>query len=877
MPVYKCRMCGADLEVNEGDSVVECSYCRSTQAVPNVDDEKLLKLFARANKLLRVCEFDKAAGVYEQIVAEDDASAEAYWGLFLCRYGIEYVDEPAGGKKPTLHRASFENVMDDEDLELACESADPTARRLYRDQAKEIERIRRRITEVSGAEEPYDVFICYKETDPVTGERTFDSVLAQDVYKALEDEGYRTFFSRVTLEGKLGLDYEPYIFAALNSAKVMLVIGTNYDHFDAVWVKNEWSRFLRLMEKEPSKQLIPCYKGIDAYDMPSEFARLQGQDMGKIGAIQDLLHGIEKLLGGKAGKKGAQSQAQQMVSGGPQNEALLERARMALEDGEWNRVGEFCEQVLNNDARCAYAYLYKLMAKLECRNVDFLATRIEPFDDDADCRKAIRFGNEELKKKIEGANEAIRERNREKQKADTYKATKRKHKEAITKDDYIAAIQAYKALGDYEDAAGKAKACEGEWAQIEERAKALCDGYVPPARAETKVKETEPASVAAAREAKLLENKLSSLESLKSTFPSVKVAYDAACEYINAIDAEVAKLESERKGCGLFQGTRKKAIASEVERLTEERTKQEILCNKLQGEMHGFVDAEQIDSKIAEANVEMVAAQRREVEARASEEAEKENACERENERVKKQVHLKTALGDPKALLQAETYKTGILDSMNGDSAVWPLIKNTPYLYYKTARESLISGRSQMGTWRGEPLKWRMLKKEDGKALLICTEVVESKPYNSAFTNVTWAECDLRKWLNGEFFQAAFSAGEQGLIVATKLKNPGNGSYGAQGGADTTDKVFCLSINEVESLFKSDSDRKCKPSAHVEAEGEVLMSKDKSGANWWLRSPGDEQGNAASVSGGGHVYEDGWRVNIGFFGVRPAFWLNLES
>ena len=182
-----------------------------------------------------------------------------------------------------------------------------------------------------------------------------------------------------------------------------------------------------------------------------------------------------------------------------------------------------------------------------------------------------------------------------------------------------------------------------------------------------------------------------------------------------------------------------------------------------------------------------------------------------------------------------------------------------------------------MGTWRGEPLKWRMLKKEDGKALLICTEVVESKPYNSAFTNVTWAECDLRKWLNGEFFQAAFSAGEQGLIVATKLKNPGNGSYGAQGGADTTDKVFCLSINEVESLFKSDSDRKCKPSAHVEAEGEVLMSKDKSGANWWLRSPGDEQGNAASVSGGGHVYEDGWRVNIGFFGVRPAFWLNLES
>ena len=848
MPVYKCRMCGADLEVNEGDSVVECSYCRSTQAVPNVDDEKLLKLFARANKLLRVCEFDKAAGVYEQIVAEDDASAEAYWGLFLCRYGIEYVDEPAGGKKPTLHRASFENVMDDEDLELACESADPTARRLYRDQAKEIERIRRRITEVSGAEEPYDVFICYKETDPVTGERTLDSVLAQDVYKALEDEGYRTFFSRVTLEGKLGLDYEPYIFAALNSAKVMLVIGTNYDHFDAVWVKNEWSRFQRLMEKEPSKHLIPCYKGIDAYDMPSEFARLQGQDMGKVGAIQDLLHGIEKLLGGKAGKKGAQSQAQQKVSGGPQNEALLERARMALEDGEWNLVGEFCEQVLNNDARCAYAYLYKLMAKLECQNVDFLATRIEPFDDDVDCKKAIRFGNEELKKRIEAANEAIRERNRkaaeEKRKADAYKAALSKHKEAVTKSDYDTAIRAYKTLNEYKDATDKANVCVEEWAQIEKHAKTICDCYVPPAK-------TNDATVPPVE-------RLKTLETLRDGFSSNKAALDDAEEHITKVAKQKKSLEAERARLGVFKGARKREIASELKQLAKEETEWERVKHTAQANLGGYESASQLDSEIAAAKREAEAALRRE----------KENG----------HAALKEALADPKALLQAESYKTGILDSMYSDSAVWPLIKITPYLYSKTTIGigKMGSGEFQMGTWRGEPLKWRMLEEEDGKALIVCAEVVEAKPYNSHYTSVTWAECDLRKWLNGEFFQAAFSAGEQGLIVATKLKNPGNGSYGTQGGADTTDKVFCLSINEAKSLFKSNSDRKCKPSAHVEAEGKIFMSIDK-GAFWWLRSPGHEQSSAASVACDGDVCGGGGDVSDDDIGVRPAFWLNLES
>lgn len=296
MSVLKCKMCGGDLELIPGSSVAECEYCGSRQTVPLADSEKKLTLFARANRLRFACEFDKAYGVYESIVADFPEEAEAYWGLVLCKYGIEYVDDPATGKKiPTCHRSSFESVMEDGNYDQALENADVVARGVYREEAKQIETLRRGIVEISSKEAPYDIFICYKETDP-NGERTLDSVMAQDVYDALVQKGYRVFFSRISLEDKLGVEYEPYIFAALNSAKVMLVFGTDYEYFNAVWVKNEWSRFLRLMASDKSRYLIPCYRGIDAYDMPSEFTKLQAQDMGKLGAVQDLIRGVEKLL-----------------------------------------------------------------------------------------------------------------------------------------------------------------------------------------------------------------------------------------------------------------------------------------------------------------------------------------------------------------------------------------------------------------------------------------------------------------------------------------------------------------------------------------------------------------------------------------------------
>ncbi len=353
MAILKCKMCGGELTVVEGMSVCECAYCGSKQTIPNTNDEKRLKLYERANKLRFENEFDKAFGVYESIVSDYQSEAEAYWGLVLCKYGIEYVDDPMTGNKiPTCHRSSFDSVFDDPDFDLVMENADVVSRSIYREEAKKIEELRKSIIEVSSKEEAFDIFICYKETDE-TGQRTIDSVIAQDVYEKLIEKDYKVFFSRITLEDKLGQEYEPYIFAALNSAKVMLAFGTSYDYYNAVWVKNEWSRFLQLIETGQKKTLIPCYKNIDAYDMPKEFAHLQGQDMGKVGAIQDLLRGIDKIFDRDRLTTNKENEAKKDSN----SNSLYKRGMIFLEESKWEDAEKYFNLALDMDPECAEAYL----------------------------------------------------------------------------------------------------------------------------------------------------------------------------------------------------------------------------------------------------------------------------------------------------------------------------------------------------------------------------------------------------------------------------------------------------------------------------------------------------------------------------------------
>jgi len=231
MALFKCKMCGGDLNITADEKIIECEFCGTTQTIPTSKDENLQGLFNRANILRMKSEFDKAEQLYEKIIEKDETQAEAYWGLILCKYGIEYVEDPQTFKRiPTCHRTSFDSIIADEDYKSALNFADSVQLGIYEAEAKEIDRLQKEILELSQKEEPYDVFICYKETDN-DGKRTQDSVIANDIYHQLTQEGLKVFYAAITLENKLGSAYEPCIFAALNSAKVMLAIGTKPEHF----------------------------------------------------------------------------------------------------------------------------------------------------------------------------------------------------------------------------------------------------------------------------------------------------------------------------------------------------------------------------------------------------------------------------------------------------------------------------------------------------------------------------------------------------------------------------------------------------------------------------------------------------------------------
>ena len=121
MSVYKCKMCGGNLDIiNEENGLCECDSCGSTQTVPLQDDMKKAELYNTANEYRKNNRFDRAADVYKNMIQEFPDEAEAYWGMVLSRYGIEYVEDPATKKMiPTCHRTIPVSIFEDSDYRLA--------------------------------------------------------------------------------------------------------------------------------------------------------------------------------------------------------------------------------------------------------------------------------------------------------------------------------------------------------------------------------------------------------------------------------------------------------------------------------------------------------------------------------------------------------------------------------------------------------------------------------------------------------------------------------------------------------------------------------------------------------------------------------------
>ena len=274
-----CNICGANYEYRDGKW--RCPACGAYKPEELSNEEETL-LYNAAQKL-RLSAFDDAEELYRDITVQYPKNSRGYWGLVLAKYGIKYEKDYNGKMIPSCYAASYESVLNDNNYKKAQDFADKDNKKYYQDQANKIEKVRSEWIEIADHEEPYDVFISYKDSDKENGtERTQDSYDAGELYSFLKDKGYRVFFSRESLKGKEGEKYEPYIFNALNTAQVMIVYGTKPEYIEATWVKNEWMRYYkRILRSEKQKNsLILAYKGFNPSVLPKPLSGIQGFDMG---------------------------------------------------------------------------------------------------------------------------------------------------------------------------------------------------------------------------------------------------------------------------------------------------------------------------------------------------------------------------------------------------------------------------------------------------------------------------------------------------------------------------------------------------------------------------------------------------------------------
>lgn len=978
--IIKCKMCGGDIDFIPGATYGTCEYCGSTSTIPQAEDENKLNRYNRANHFRRQCEFDKAVAAYEKILEQDDTDAEAHWGAVISRFGIEYVEDPATHQRiPTCHRVQVASILTDEDYLAAVENApDEESRRIYQEEAARIAEIQKGILAISANEKPYDVFICYKETDE-NGQRTRDSQWAQDVYYGLTEQGLKVFFSRITLEDKLGQQYEPYIFAALNSAKVMVVIGSRPEYFNAVWVKNEWSRYLSLMKHDHKRLLIPCYRDMDPYDLPEELSMLQSQDMSKIGFMQDLLRGIQKVMQQPtSAPQGVRVETATVETNAPGVTSLLKRAALFLEDGDTASAREYYDRVLDIDPECAEAYMGKVCAETGCRKESDLGALNYCVDMRGDWQKAVRFASAGQKQKYEGYMASVRARVEEHchelaidcacavavgrgSRAKMDDALKAYRANCLTKGsestDYSAEENASWHLAGYQSIRntlaqmaadnaprdvpeGMLKVAAAMFGQIkgeEERAH-QCLVLAEQARQKV-IYEKASARRAAIGTPDLMD--AADLEALAKQFGQIPGYKDAKQQAEQCLqdaenaretvynDAVEAMQEAEK---GNFSFKWEKAIRMlareglngyrDVEKLRKQAEQRYEECRNAE-EKQRRANAHKKKTMTIAAIVLAVAACVAGwfVVTRVIPENKYQQAWTlRENGKYDEAIAAFEELGeysDAKAQITETKYQqatnlnafgkydeayaiyvtlTGYKDVdklLTEDDNIVAVIKALEARDAKFTVGNYVTFGEYPQTTAGEdmtPIEWLVLARDGDKALLISRYGLDAQPYNKDHTSVTWETCTLRTWLNGTFYNKAFSSAEQAAILTTSVDNSKYQCYSGwstNGCNNTQDKVLLLSYAEANKYFgvtydnRRNTKSRVAPTAYAIAQGAYADSFRRTAdgtaaGQWWLRSPGlYHQDYAASVLTDGSF--DGHDVSSDYGSVRPALWVNIEA
>lgn len=560
------------------------------------------------------------------------------------------------------------------------------------------------------------------------------------------------------------------------------------------------------------------------------------------------------------------------VSGDPK--VLLERAFMFLEDGDWDKADIYCESVLDQNPKCAEAYLGKLMAEVKIRKKEDLSKAKEPLDQSDNYRKVMRFADESLRERLSNAKEV--QHNEQ-----LYAEAMACMTAASDEEAYRNAAQKFYSLGSYKDSSVRREQCmqradriRADRMQREEtkrkediysRAeKCMRLGTVEGCNSAIRLYESIPGFRSSAAQISECRRKIEDLEAKeaarqvaveKAKKKAKKIAIIAApiaavcIAFVIVLNAVIIPNQKYNEAMDLIDsGDYESAYA-----LLEEIGKNDVIATNKYDRAIDLIDSGDYES--AYALLEEI--------------GDNETIVSNKYDRAVKCIET----GEYQAayiLLDGLEYK----DSTEKLQSIKPLLLakakpgDTVFLGTYEQDNNTSNGK--------EDIAWLVLEVKDGKALVVSKYALDCKQYNTSNTDVTWETCTLRKWLNNDFINAAFSSYEKAMIPTVTVSADKNPDYSANPGNATQDQVFLLSITEANKYFNSTGARQCEPTDYAVANG----SWESDSGNfcwWWLRSPGVTQDSATYVYSGGDVIESGNAVDIGTSAVRPAMWISISG
>jgi len=450
--------------------------------------------------------------------------------------------------------------------------------------------------------------------------------------------------------------------------------------------------------------------------------------------------------------------------------SLLKRAFMFLEDGDWREADEYCEKVLDFEPENAEAYLGKLMAETKARELSNLKNSKQPFSDNSNYQKALRFGDSALQKQLLICNAQVIERKNQEVYDMAIKATNLANSEAA----FRAAAAIFQRISGFKDADTLYEQC------IEKAEDCLME-------VERKAEEKRIAKKKAAEKRKRRIIIALSFILAGIVFSTLLITviipdriYNSATELYNA--EEYAEASGKFSVIPFYKDSREKAEES---------------CTKAQIQ----ITAEQIKN------------------------------------------------------------------AGSGNVSTGKTIK---FGFYEQDKKTL-NGK--------EEIEWLVLAVDGKKALLISKYALDCQRYHTSDTDITWETCSLRKWLNDTFMNEAFGEDHKKMIAVTNVTADKSLLFLTNPGKATKDKMFILSISEMERYFSTTESRRCAPTAYAIKQGvkksRVFKVDGKGTCWWWLRTPGITQKNASYVTNSG-IYS-GYKLKEDNNGVRPVMWINLNS